>query len=426
MLRSKELRLFDFRLLLSLIFTFICPIYFQTFLSSDNRSVALETALIRKLLTPRCCSVIQLLRTNQDESYESIADNIKKMSLSASKKSYMPTLEGELADLGQSSLDNAGETRHYVHTSNLTIVGSKEESSAMAADQVGTWTTATNDGELVKHLLLLYFSWVHPFYLLFPEEVFWYGLNNKKLKYCSPMLVNAVLAVACNFSDRPEARSDQNDATTVGNHFFAEAKRLLSEDDRSCLTTVQALGVMSLRQAMNNHDSSGWGYVGRMMTMSVELGLHMTCAGSTHGKVTPTEVEVRRITFWGCYVLDTLWAICVGRISSLPWTAIRLEKPFPRENLEKKIWKPYGDERAPEHLSLLEQPSFTYNILYQSSLLSEIVNDTIQMFYAPRDRITSRKLQQHHERLERWHRNLPPILEIKQGKPTLPQVLSLQ
>lgn len=369
--------------------------------------------------------VIQLIRTNPDEPYEAIADSIKKMSLGSSKKPEMPTLEGELAEFGKSA-DKAGEIRHYGHTSNLTWVGSEEHIPATPVNQVGTWTTVTTDGELVKHLLSLYFSWSHPFYLLFPEEVFWYGLSNKKLKYCSPMLVNAVLAVACNFSDRAEAREDPKDPTTVGNHFYKEAKRLLAEDDQSCLTTIQALGVMSIRQAMNNQDSNGWSLSSRMMSMAIELGLHMTYSQQPNGKVTPTEIEVRRITFWGCFVIETLWAICVGRISSLPRTAIRLEKPFIRENLEVKTWKPYGDTRNPQLLSHLEQPSFTYNLLVQSSLLAEIINDTIHMFYAPRDRITSRKLQQHHDKLQQWHRNLPSTLTVKQNEPTLPQVLSLQ
>src|SRR5271163_1577557 len=114
------------------------------------------------------------------------------------------------------------------------------------------------------------------------------------------MLVNAVLAVACNYSDRPEARADVNDPSTVGDHFFAEAKRLLAENERSCLTTVQALGVMSIRQAMNNQDSTGWRYAAQMMSMTVELGLHTSYAAQPHGKLTASEVEARKVTFWGC------------------------------------------------------------------------------------------------------------------------------
>jgi Fungal specific transcription factor domain len=137
-------------------------------------------------------------------------------------------------------------------------------------------------------------------------------------------------------------------------------------------------------------------------------------------------MEARRITFWGSYVLETIYAMAVGRISSLPRTAIQLEKPIPRENLEKKIWKPHGDPRFPHEATGLEQPAFTYTVLVQSSRLTEIVNDTLQMFYAPRDRITSRKLEVHHERFIQWHDGLPPSIAIKRDDPTLPQVIALQ
>jgi len=261
---------------------------------------------------------------------------------------------------------------------------------------------------------------------MFPEEVFFHGLRGKKLKYCTPLLVNAVLAAACHFSDRPEARSDPNDPSTVGNHFFAEAKRLLHEDDRSCLTTVQALGVMSIRLAMNNQDSSGWQYAGQMMSMAVQLGLHTSHAAQPNGKVTASEIEARRVTFWGCFVLQTAWSICVGRISALPRNAIRLEKPCLQDHLEGKVWRPYGDPNLDGLAPGLEQASLKYTTLLYTSTLSEIVDDVLHMFYAPRDRVTSRKLLQHHEKFQNWYKSLPDVLRIRESGPTLPQVLSLQ
>jgi len=142
--------------------------------------------------------------------------------------------------------------------------------------------------------------------------------------------------------------------------------------------------------------------------------------------VTDSEMEARRITFWGSYALETIYAMCVGRISGLPRTAIQLEKSVPKENLEKKIWKPHGDPRLLHEPTGLEQPAFTYTVQVQSSRLTEIVSDTLQMFYAPRDRITSRKLEVHHERFIQWHDELPSSITIKRDGPTLPQVIALQ
>jgi hypothetical protein len=370
--------------------------------------------------------IIQMMRSSPDESYESISQSIQKMSLTP-KKTEPATLEGELAEFaGKSSLDKSGETRHYGHTSNLSLTVSDDEPPVIAVEQTGTWTTVTDDVHLVKHLFDLYFTWSHPFYVLFSEEVFYHGLNGKKLKYCTPLLVNAILAVGCNYSDRPEARADPNNPSTVGDQFFAEAKRLLEADDRSCLTTVAALGLMAIRQALNNHDSSSWKYAGRMMSMAIELGLHLSYNVQPNGKVTATEIEARRITFWGCYTLETLWSVCLGRISCLPRTAIKLEKPFLRSNLESKIWKPHGHPQFPHASARLEQASFTYNLSLQLSLLTEIVNDTVHMFYAPRDRMTSRKLLQHHARYKAWYKDLPECLAVKENSATLPQVLCLQ
>jgi hypothetical protein len=392
---------------------------------NEKRDIILDA--LRKASEADVDDIIQLVRS--DESYDSIIETIKRMPIKPpSKSETTPTLEGALADFaGKPSLKKSGDNRHYGTTSNFALTGSDDELPMVAVDHIGTWTKVTNDVDLIKHLLSLYFTWSHPLYLLFSEEVFFYALNNKKLKWCSPILVNACLALGCNYSDRPEARADPNDPATVGDHFFAEAKRLLNEDDRSCLTTVQALGVMACRQAMMGQDSSGWKYAGQMMTMSIELGLHLTYNIQPSGKATDPEMEARRITFWGSYVVETVYAMAVGRISWLPRTAIQLEKPIPRENLEKKIWKPYGDPRFHVHEPTgLEQPASTYTVLVQSSRLTEIVNDTLQMFYAPRDRITSRKLEMHHERFIQWHNELPPSMVIKRDGPTLPQVIAMQ
>jgi Fungal specific transcription factor domain len=391
---------------------------------NEKRDIILDA--LRKGTEADVDDIIQLIRS--DESYDSIIETIKRMPIKpAPKPEASPTLEGELAAFtGKPSLKRACDNRHYGHTSNLALAGSDDELPLVAVDHIGTWTKVTSDVDLIKHLLSLYFTWSHPIYLLFSEEVFFYALNNKKLKWCSPMLVNACLALGSNYSDRPEARADINDPATVGDHFFAEAKRLLNEDDRSCLTTIQALGVMSCRQAMMGQDSSGWRYAGQMMTMAIELGLHLTYNVQPSGKVTDCEMEARRITFWGSYMLETIYAMCVGRISGLPRMAIQLEKSVPRENLEKKIWKPHGDPRFLHEPTGLEQPAFTYTVQVQSSRLTEIVNDTLQMFYAPRDRITSRKLEVHHERFIQWHDELPSSMTIKRDGPTLPQVIALQ
>ncbi|TAQ86496.1 hypothetical protein B7494_g5178 [Chlorociboria aeruginascens] len=359
--------------------------------------------------------IIQILRSNPELPYETIAENIN-LSLANKKR----TLDSELQDYAnQPSLCNTNEDRHYGHTSNLTLLG--VENASRTFEESGPWTNVTKDAELITHLFGLYFAWVHPFYCLFPEEVFMHGMQDRKLKYCTPLLVNSILAVGSHFSDWPGTRSDPNDPRTAGDHFYAEAERLLIKDHRSCMTTVQALGLMSVHQAMIGEDSEGWKLAGRMMNMAVELGLQKAFLGKPDGNVTATEIEARKITFWGCYIMETIWAMCVGRISALPRTAIQVGKPTVRANLEVKIWKPQGLPEA----SNLEQHGHPYNVHLHLSLLTEIANDTLHMFYAPVDRVNSRKILSFHSRFQAWYKNLPACLLVKKDGPTLPQVLLL-
>jgi hypothetical protein len=61
------------------------------------------------------------------------------------------------------------------------------------------WTTVTDDDEHVSHLISLWFTWVHPFYYWIDRELFLRDMQSGSLdsKFCSPFLVNAILADAC-------------------------------------------------------------------------------------------------------------------------------------------------------------------------------------------------------------------------------------
>jgi hypothetical protein len=370
--------------------------------------------------------IVQMLRSGLD--YTKIAESAEQMTRTATGKGGPSAdIEGTLAEYsGKTTTGKPGDVALYGHTSNLPT-GLDENPPTSGIAQLGTWTEITSDDGLISDLLNGYLSWQHPLYMLFSEEVFMHGMRDKRPKYCTSLLVNAVLAVGCHFSDREEAKADNNDPSTLGDHFFAEAERLFRLDSRPCLTTTQALALMSLHLAMNSKDSAGWLYFCQSIGMAIELGLNKDQASLKDSKITASEVQARRITFWGLYFLQTAWAICVGRISLLPRTAIRVERPNIMEHLEFKPWRPYGHlDHIDSVPSPLEQRGFSYTILSQSGQLCELVDDIVQMFYAPRDRVTSRRLQIHHGRLKAWHAALPQCLAIKESEPTLPQVICLQ
>lgn len=166
------------------------------------------------------------------------------------------------------------------------------------------WTEVTSDRALVEHFMALYFCWEYPTFASLSKEHFLEDFAKGHERHCSSLLVNAMLAVGCRFSTLNAARTDPSNSDTAGDHFFAEALRLLAEeDDRHIMTTIQALGLMSIREASCGRSSEAIFYSGQSMRLAVEMGLHMEVES---GRIDEAgrEEAVRAATFWGAFALD--------------------------------------------------------------------------------------------------------------------------
>ncbi|KAH8167074.1 hypothetical protein CIB48_g1159 [Xylaria polymorpha] len=163
-----------------------------------------------------------------------------------------------------------------------------------------TWTNITNDSALVEHLLALYFCWEYPTFASLSKEHFLRDYVQGRHRYCSPILVNALLALGCRFSTQPNTRANPNEPRTSGDHFFKESLRLLyREANHHTLTTIQALGIMSIREASCGRDSESWYYAGQSVRLAIEMGLHRL-----HDDGDEDELAVQAATFWGAFALD--------------------------------------------------------------------------------------------------------------------------
>ena len=163
-----------------------------------------------------------------------------------------------------------------------------------------TWTDVTSDVDLVQHLLALYFCWEYPTFASLSKEHFLKDFKDGTRRYCSSMLVNALLALGCRFSTKPNTRSNPDDPHTSGDHFFRESLRQYhQEQDHRSLTTIQALGIMAIREASCGRDSESWYYAGQSIRIAMEMGLHLN-----DGTGDEDEVAVQAATFWGAFALD--------------------------------------------------------------------------------------------------------------------------
>lgn len=167
-----------------------------------------------------------------------------------------------------------------------------------------TWTNVTSDPRLVRHLLDLYFCWEYPTFSSLSKDQFLKDFEDRRKRFCSSLLVNAILALASRFCDRPEVRALPDDPYTAGDRFFEEAQRLFWElQDHHDLTVVQALGIMSIREASCGRDVESRYYSGQSIRIAMEMGLHRA-ETYKDGHDDPDFWRVRLITFWGAFVLD--------------------------------------------------------------------------------------------------------------------------
>jgi hypothetical protein len=164
------------------------------------------------------------------------------------------------------------------------------------------WTDLTLSDTVIEHLLLLYFCWEYPIFSSISKRHFVKDFNNGQGRYCSSLLVNAILAVGCRFSDQIGARTDPVDSDTAGMQCYAEAERLLATccQERS-VTVVQAMGLMSTWNASRGDYRKARFYAGQSIRMALEVGLHQEQGVNEMSEDT---LEVRNIAFWGAFMLD--------------------------------------------------------------------------------------------------------------------------
>jgi hypothetical protein len=338
-------------------------------------------------------------------------------------------LFGKMGDLrlDNGSVQYIGGTSTLIHLDHYDVTPNPDEFEQQEAP-ITSWTTVTEDPELVLHLVNMYFTWHYTFFTTISKTLFWrdFSLGRPpdntvhKTCYCTPVLVNAILALGCHFTSTPGARDDPDDSATAGDHFFREAKRLIMENDeheKPRITTVQAMALMSVREAGCGREAKGWVYSGMSFRMACDMGLNL---GS--GNITPNELmngDVRRITFWGCFVFDKCWSNYLGRPPQIPTSMITVPKPefFPDEDATS--WCPYTDSGFTLANS---QPALTRTVALQIIKLCEISNVLHQNFYNPSDlakvkgkSVELKKLSSIHTRLESWRRDLPKELEPKES-----------
>ncbi|KAK3947755.1 fungal-specific transcription factor domain-containing protein [Pseudoneurospora amorphoporcata] len=292
-----------------------------------------------------------------------------------------------------------------------------------------TWTTITSDNSLVQHLLALYFCWEYPTFASLSKEHFLKDFMDGRPRFCSSLLVNALLALGCRFSSQPSTRENPNDPYSSGDHFFKECQRLFyQEENHHTLTTIQALGIMSIREASCGRDSESWFYAGQSIRLAIEMGLHRV---QDDGKDCD-ESAVQAATFWGAFALDHAWSLATGSLPQCSCFPQLPPKPAIIDDIEASLWIPYTDDG--KNLSFLdvvlggrdrlingtgaplrqscEQPSNVRSVYKCFCELSELVHQSLYILHSPGRPLTSRDLLKIYTQYLNWYDRIPEVLRL--------------
>jgi hypothetical protein len=134
------------------------------------------------------------------------------------------TFESQLSgNMGELRLEDGstryiGGTSHLIHLDKTEAAESPDtypEEYQSTEDPFCSWTMVTTDPELVQHLISMYFCWHYSFFTTLAKNLFLQEFklgmpppgSSRRMQYCTPLLVSAMLALGCHFSSWPGARA---------------------------------------------------------------------------------------------------------------------------------------------------------------------------------------------------------------------------
>ncbi|KAL2073461.1 hypothetical protein VTL71DRAFT_10785 [Oculimacula yallundae] len=272
------------------------------------------------------------------------------------------------------------------------------------------WTRVTSNDAFIEHLLSLYFCWEYPIFATLSRQHFLTDYRARRRRYCSSLLVNAILAIGCVFSDAPETDPSTNKNKHVsGQQLFDEAERLLAKEAKTPrLTTVQALGLMSILELSRGNQNQSSFYSGESVRMAVEMGLHLD---PSNPQLPQVELEVRSATIWGAFALDNAWCIIGGRLPHLSRKGVLISKITFPEAEEQTAWVPYPGNELPLEPSRL-QAGHVRTVHIVMCELFEVVHDALYILYMPGLPLTSKHILSIYPQYLAWYESVPGSLRL--------------
>ncbi|KAF4993698.1 hypothetical protein FDECE_13338 [Fusarium decemcellulare] len=279
------------------------------------------------------------------------------------------------------------------------------------------WTTVCSDDALMRRLLAAFFLQDHDWWTAFHKDYFLRDMAHMRDDFCSALLVNALLALSCNYYRGLSQRTEFWSHKTLGYRFLAEAKRLWEyEQNESKLTTIHASLVFHIIYSGSGADKIGFAYMAQGCAIAHRIGLFKT----------PVIVEsprirhVRSYTAWALYSWQSL--ICFHYFRA-PLVDRQPEVALP-DPLQHPDW--YGEIWLRYPLNRTVYPSHSADVFKARAEFAIILNELAHRLFGSSNSpgLSAAEIAQFYYRFTAWYGNLPLSLSPRQA--VLPSHLKIQ
>jgi len=263
--------------------------------------------------------------------------------------------------IGELSLDENKEVRYHGLISGLHLLSQADRTDERKIGGVWqlpmarVWPPAVNQFipeesvnvtmpplDLQRHLLDLYFIYVHPVFPVVHKSLFWKDYevtiaysssSSRERPHISNLLLLSMFAIAARYDQADVPPLDPGNLWEAGLDYMVQAREVLNRVYHYCRgTTCQALLLLGLREFGIGQMEHGWLYTGMAFRMAQDLGLHRDATPwriNGGSMFTPQELQARQQIWWSCIRADK----CVGRVLYIPKLVL-----FNRADIPQYTW----------------------------------------------------------------------------------------
>ncbi|KAH7027228.1 uncharacterized protein B0I36DRAFT_364465 [Microdochium trichocladiopsis] len=271
------------------------------------------------------------------------------------------------------------------------------------------WTSVLSDDVVLRRLLRSYFLYDYQNYPAFHKDLFLQDMKHGRRRFCSPLLVNAVLAAGAH-ADAGIPNSDKFWLPQgLGYRFLAEAKRLWEMEDygKSRLTTVQAAIILNAISLSDATDKIGKAFMLQAVAMADEMKLL-----TTRDEDIPKQSmrKARAFTAWCLFGWDVIQSYFFFKRPMFPGPPL-CELPGADDTAwygDLWLWYPGEHERlVPSHAGAVLKASMGLRVIQHAIACAFF--ERPEGSPAP----SGRQIEQFQHQLYRWFDALPESISPK-------------